>query len=465
MQRIWYKAIIIIMFSATLYIYSNTPTATVAQLAKPSEKTTAPFYKTILENAQLLVNIIEQEHDDPLQRKRAEHAIIINQKKLPSYLQKKIRPHTSTIIKISKKYGASRQHKDPEHYLYDALSSLTTIIAEASETESNAIALQDQQSLEQNIFAIEKAVDKAYSTIESINKQLVDNSISPEQATHDIKKQLLIISSAEKELTNNIEQKKNRFFDYDYSEAEKNNARIVIGQLQKAIDQENRTYARTKNQKSPQDWTYAVHREKIEALNNEIYKQKIITGDVMSPQKKLFWATVAAAGVIIAGYLAFRRSNTLQEPIQDEKTPKPDGAALSFHPVSTTTPAPNPLPAAALIPNSNPTVTVSDNNQSISTPNTPSTPKHNQSQKDSSLIDKLKQPFIFLQQAATMREQKIRKEHQKRMDQYALTTQKKTRDRDNRFDNLSTRQILIRQEHEDRIDQYLSSEKYKAIKK
>jgi len=94
---------------------------------------------------------------------------------------------------------------------------------------------------------------------------------------------------------------------YGYSEEEKAIARAIIAQLNRQLEAIAQEYAnKTKGAATEQARTQAMN--EWDTIQKEfakaIYEQQLITGDVMSANRKLFWGAVGLAGAAIGGALA-----------------------------------------------------------------------------------------------------------------------------------------------------------------
>src|SRR5438477_7993840 len=89
---------------------------------------------------------------------------------------------------------------------------------------------------------------------------------------------------------------------YGYTEEEKEIAQAVIVQLEKQLKIITQQYKSRAAQiaKNPQKAVKIRNIFELEAqhIYNALYEQKIITGEVMSTNRKLFWGAVATAGAI-----------------------------------------------------------------------------------------------------------------------------------------------------------------------
>jgi hypothetical protein len=322
----------------------------VAALVK-NEPTINDLLITILHNAQFVVKQIKNSTYNSVTRKEALSAIKKAQKKLLKHstpLPKNIYDEISAhITSIEKEAGAFARHQshikkynsaNAEEHLQD----LARTINHTVENLSESFVAQNYQKLEQAIIKTENTIKNAQTVINTTNAQRAENKISRLKAAHIIGEQKNIITNAQKALEiakqnalNNVSENDAQISylaqlttaasslgkqivapfksGYGYTDQEKDVARAVIAELEK--DQNN--YIRNAHQalQNPQlspankDALLTEYTETIDAFNNAIHEQQLITGDAMSFNRKLFWAAVGFAGAIGGAYLGYQYFN------------------------------------------------------------------------------------------------------------------------------------------------------------
>ena len=355
MKRIFRIVTIFFMFSmmnipffATQEAHTTaSSTATVEQSQKENDILT-----TISENARILVQQMQNDNRNVSEHKKALAALdkALNNKtfkELPQDVQSPIKNDTSIIKEESKAFFAMRKSlkKYNTKRAENALTHLAGIIKNQTEATTETVIAQAQNQVSTAIATTQDVTQEGQLIIEQTRQQLATGLISPVEAAKIIGEQNYKMGAAERalkkttvqakkdveqsdaqsgylsRLTTNIYNTGSRVIapfkaGYGYSEEEKSIARAIIAeletQLKMTIDRYKIAYAQAK---TPQERINLQQAFELttRALHDEIYQQKIITGEAMSTQRKLFWGTVAVAGAVAAGYLGTQYFMPTQE--------------------------------------------------------------------------------------------------------------------------------------------------------
>ena len=206
-------------------------------------------------------------------------------------------------------FAAQRIYPALDENLLREEITVATEIAEIKKNEALAV-IKDvrQRALQGTISSAEaiKTIQEYNNIIIQVENELaalLNQSIEEVKAS-DAKAGYLssIISGAQDLATRAIAPLKSG---YGYTAEQKEMARKVIDGLLEQQTQLTRDYELARVKLNPGEKRVLKNRyEKIIAgLNDDIYQQQLITGDVMSTERKLFWAAVAA-GAAIAGLAA-----------------------------------------------------------------------------------------------------------------------------------------------------------------
>lgn len=324
---------------------------------------TNELLSAILDNAQLLVEHIQNNQPDKNTSKKSIKKITISEKKLSPEILSTIQEYTSIIKEEYKKF--SLQHAPIKKYntntAEQALKNLAHAIKQATHNNAETIITQANKTIQNAIVETEKTITQAQKIINETELQLNTNEISRAHAAKIIGQQNYTIKSAKEGLKKLVEDAKNAITKsdiqtsylssmanqaynaaakalaplkagYGYSDEEKNLAREIIIQLQYALAAEVEQFQAflNNNQLSPQQKQeiIAVHNKTMHDLQAELYQQQLITGDAMSTNRKLFWGTVALAGALGAGYLAYQNMiPSLETSSQNLQLPSTENVA------------------------------------------------------------------------------------------------------------------------------------------
>jgi len=343
-------------------------TATVEQSQKENDILT-----TISENARILVQQMQKNTRNVPEHKKALAALdkALNNKtfkELPEDIQSPIKNDTSIIKEESKAFFAMRKplKKYNTKRAENALADLASIIKKQTEATTETVVAQAQNQVSTAIATTQDVTQEGQLIIEQTRQQLAAGLITPVEAAKIIGEQSYKIGAAERALKKTTEQAKKDVEQsdaqsgylsrlttsiynagsriiapfkagYGYSEEEKAIARAIITeletQLKMTIDRYKIAYAQAT---TPQERINLQQAFELttRALHDEIYQQKIITGEAMSTQRKLFWGTVAVAGAVAAGYLGAQYFMPTQETpiVPTATTPTEQNALVTEQP-------------------------------------------------------------------------------------------------------------------------------------
>lgn len=118
---------------------------------------------------------------------------------------------------------------------------------------------------------------------------------------------------------------------FNYTQEEKDNAKIAVTQLKQQLALVTKTYQTAIDQSTnPQEWAQLKQGLTLatQEISAKIREQQIISGEVMSTNKKLFYGVVAAVSTVAAGYYGYARFMTApKEKKSAESAKKPAPAA------------------------------------------------------------------------------------------------------------------------------------------
>jgi hypothetical protein len=203
-------------------------------------------------------------------------------------------------------------------------------------TDTESVVTIERKKLEAALIDTEKIKTTATAAINKVREQLAKGDITQLQAAKKIGKENNKIDRANQyleELTRKAVQKvenadaeqsyMNQFVagaygvgqrivapfkaGYGYTEQEKDVARAIIAELRKQLDIINREYATSMKTAISTEEKMGLmddYNQIKQEFEDEIYQQQLITGDVMSTNRKLFWGAVGLAGTVAGGLFA-----------------------------------------------------------------------------------------------------------------------------------------------------------------
>jgi len=226
------------------------------------------------------------------------------------------------------------------------------------EVPADAVVIDQKEVIQKAIAETELVEQNAMSKMNEARQQLLAGELTPAQAMKIINEQNSIIAQAKQELKKTIaksvekveksdaEQSYLNYFTsgaqslasralapfkagYGYTEEEKELAKKTIKGLKKQKEQLTADYEKAR--KVAPDYTARVDLKKrydaiTTELDNEIYQQQLITGEVMSTQRKLFWAAVVTGGAV-AGLAAL---SSQQKAAELSQLQQEGGEAIAY---------------------------------------------------------------------------------------------------------------------------------------
>jgi len=223
--------------------------------------------------------------------------------------------------------------------------SLAVIAFQSNCMSKESIITEQQKVVAQATLATEDTEKNATHVIDQVRQKLIAGTIKPADAIKIIDRENAKIVQAKQQLKDMVEESiakvdaadtQESYWSalmtgarglgeriiapfkagYGYTEKEKEKARSTIIVLEKQREEIARYYenairsASTTEKNALQRKYQAI----IDQFNDAIYQQQLITGDVMSTSRKLFWATVGVAGLVLAG--KYTTSEDVQTPEQ-----------------------------------------------------------------------------------------------------------------------------------------------------
>jgi hypothetical protein len=307
---------------------------------------------TLLDNALFLVNQIKDNDHNEENRKKAIKNIDDTIKKLSSDIKNKINNDITVIKEESASFAAHRKplQKYNSNPAQQALERMTSEIKKIAEDRSENVVVQAQQVLVKTISKTEIIEKEATIIINKAQEQLKAGLISPIEAAKIIGEQTYRIDAAKRILNKEAKSAAEKVTQsdmqagylsqfstsvynlgaralaplkagYGYTEEEKEIARTIIIELEKQLELIKQQYKKELMKplyKNPQKFVEMKKNFElqIQHISNALYEQKIITGEVMSTNRKLFWGAVAAAGAMTAGVLGYQYFMTPEEMSQ-----------------------------------------------------------------------------------------------------------------------------------------------------
>jgi hypothetical protein len=213
----------------------------------------------------------------------------------------------------------------------------TRIQANTQAAPSEPVVVEATEEVKAATAQAQVTIADAEQKIAAFRKQLETGDISPVDASKNIGELNYAIEQAKKQLAEFTSEKVkeveaaqaqeegyvSRFVSgvkdfgariaapfksgYGYSEKEKTIARAIIAELQDQLKSIEEGYAIAKKQATTTDQKNQIMRDYdpiIQQIREEIRNQQVITGEVMSRNRKLFWASVGTAGALAAGAAA-----------------------------------------------------------------------------------------------------------------------------------------------------------------
>ncbi len=325
---------------------------------------------TIFDNSLILVRQIKNKTYDEKQRTISIKNIDKAYKKLSVADRMALEEDIAIIKEESQEFSSLR--KQPQKYssaqAEKALQHMGVAIQNLVERTSEEMISQAQQQLSHAINKTEKITKEAQKIIQKAQEDLMVNRITSVDAARIIGEQNYIIGAAQRALKKEMEQatdtvvhndEQTSYFNqfvggvysltsralapfksgYGYTSEEQEKARAIIMQLEQQLATIFDTYGKAIEQaQTPQERVEFIRALEFMAqeIIEEINQQKVITGEVMSTKRKLFWGTVAVAGAVTAGLLGYRYFMTPTEETPNVLAQQPAVVPTKQETVSTT---------------------------------------------------------------------------------------------------------------------------------
>ncbi len=292
---------------------------TLPQSLVEAANTENELLSTIIENAAVLVSQMTNNKHHENDRKMALKTIDVSLKKLSTTTKQHIESYINTIKEASTSFITVKKplKKYNSAAAQIALNELINTTQRLSENRTEDIITEVQQKLIGSINNTETIKKEANIKINKARELLSQGVITSVEAAKIIGEQNYKIGAAERALKKETREAQNTVTQsdaqtsylnqlttgmyaigaravapfkagYGYTQEEKNIARAIIKQLELQL----------KDETDPLT---------TQLIDNEIHKQQLITGDVMSANRRLFWGTVAVAGALAAGLWGYNR--------------------------------------------------------------------------------------------------------------------------------------------------------------